>query len=618
MQHTSLRFFSPTSVAESDPVVAAEPVASSTKTRTAHERYFETDDGTRLFYRYWPAVNAPVGPAIILLHRGHEHSGRLQHIVDELNLPGFAMFAWDARGHGRSASATGAAPSFGALVKDVDAFAHHVSSTYGIPFESIAIISQSVGSVLAAAWAHDYAPGIRCMVLSAPAFKIKLYAPFAHRALKLLYRLRGDFHINSYVKPRVLTHDPERIASYKADPLITRPISVRVLLGLDHTSARVIADAQAISVPTQVLISGRDWVVHKKPQIDFFERLGSAAKELHVFDRFYHDVLGEKDRRLALGKVRTFILTMFSGPCQRPRLLDADKSGYTKNEFDALSRPLPLLSRKRLGFALIKLGMKVGRFFSNGIRLGFKTGFDSGSTLDYVYLNRASGATPIRRLVDRSYINAIGWKGIRQRKENLVQALLDSMMRLRARSMPVRVLDIAAGHGRYVLEALEQGGVKIQAVLLRDLSETNVQRGLSLIQEKKLEHTVRFETGDAFDRDSLASLRPRPTLAVVSGLYELFPDNQPVLDSLTGLADAIEPGGFLVYTGQPFHPQLEMIARTLPSHREFRPWIMRRRTQAEIDQLVEAAGFRKISQRIDDWGIFTVSIAQKVGRVRAA
>jgi alpha-beta hydrolase superfamily lysophospholipase/SAM-dependent methyltransferase len=611
MHRTSISAFSPTSVAESDPVLSAEPMTSSTKTRAAHERYFETDDGTRLFYRYWPAVNAPIGPAIILLHRGHEHSGRLQHFVDEINLPGFAMFAWDARGHGRSASDTGNSPSFGTFVKDVDAFARHVSSTYGIPFESIAIVSQSVGSVLAAAWAHDYAPGIRCMVLSAPAFKIKLYAPFAHRALKLLYRLRGDFHINSYVKPHILTHDPERIASYKADPLITRPISVRVLLGLDRTSARIVADAQAILVPTQLLISGRDWVVHKKPQGEFFERMGSTVKELHVFDRFYHDILGEKDRRLALGKVRTFILTMFSGPCQRPRLLDADKSGYTKSEFDTLSRPLPLLSRKRLGFALIKLGMRVGSFFSSGIRLGFKTGFDSGSTLDYVYLNRASGATPIRRWVDRSYINAIGWKGIRQRKENLVQALLDSMMRLCARGMPVRVLDIAAGHGRYVLEALEQGAARVQNVLLRDLSETNVQRGLALIQEKKLEHTVRFETGDAFNRESLASLRPRPTLAVVSGLYELFPNNQPVLESLAGLADAIEPGGFLVYTGQPFHPQLEMIARTLPSHREFRPWTMRRRTQAEIDQLVEASGFRKISQRIDDWGIFSVSIAQK-------
>ena len=40
--------------------------------------------------------------AVVLFHRGHEHGGRMAHLVDELDLPDFAFFAWDARGHGRS------------------------------------------------------------------------------------------------------------------------------------------------------------------------------------------------------------------------------------------------------------------------------------------------------------------------------------------------------------------------------------------------------------------------------------------------------------------------------------------------------------------------------------
>src|SRR6185369_15760438 len=116
--------------------------------------------------------------------------------------------------------------------------------------------------------------------------------------------------------------------------------------------------------------------------------------------------------------------------------------------------------------------------------------------------------------------------------------------------------------------------------------------------------------GDAFDRASLASLAPRPTLGVVSGLYELFPDNARVLASLRGLADAIEPGGFLVYTNQPWHPQLEFIARVL-TNREGEPWIMRRRTTAEIDELVQIAGFEKCGMEIDRWGMFTVSVARR-------
>jgi hypothetical protein len=53
-----------------------------------------------------------------------------------------------------------------------------------------------------------------------------------------------------------------------------------------------------------------------------------------------------------------------------------------------------------------------------------------------------------------------------------------------------------------------------------------------------------------------------------------------------------------------------MIARVLVN-REGRPWIMRRRTQGEMDDLVRDAGFEKITQETDPWGIFTVSLARR-------
>jgi hypothetical protein len=122
---------------------------------------------------------------------------------------------------------------------------------------------------------------------------------------------------------------------------------------------------------------------------------------------------------------------------------------------------------------------------------------------------------------------------------------------------------------------------------------------------------VSVTLGDAFDFDSLSAVTPRPTIAIVSGLYELFPDNECVLRSLRGLADTVECGGHLLYTNQPWHPQIEFIARVL-CNRDGGPWIMRRRTQAEMDELVRVAGFEKVSQEIDRWGIFTVSVARRV------
>src|SRR5439155_27007935 len=122
---------------------------------------------------------------------------------------------------------------------------------HGVDVENIGVIAQSVGAVLVAAWAHDYAPRVRCLVLASPAFKVKLYVPFARAGLKLMQTLRGNFFVNSYVKAKFLTHDPSRIASYDADPLITRPISVNILLALYETAERIVADAEAIVVPTQ-------------------------------------------------------------------------------------------------------------------------------------------------------------------------------------------------------------------------------------------------------------------------------------------------------------------------------------------------------------------------------
>jgi alpha-beta hydrolase superfamily lysophospholipase/SAM-dependent methyltransferase len=580
--------------------------------RNAAEQRFRTHDGVELFYRHWPAQGRRRG-AIVLFHRGHEHGGRMAHLVGELGLPDFDFFAWDARGHGRSPGQRGHSPSFADSVRDVQTFMDHIAAEHGVPAEEVYVVAQSVGAVLVATWVHDYAPRIRGMTLASPAFKVKLYVPFARPGLALLQRLRGLFFVNSYVKAKFLTHDPERIASFEADPLIARPIAVNILLELYQAAERVVADANAVVTPTQLLISGADWVVHHGPQHRFFDRLGSTIKEKIELPGFFHDTLGEKDRAVAVQAVRAFIGRVFDAPLALPDLRQADARGGTADEAAELSRPLPAWSPRGLYWAMTRGSLRIGGLVSRGIRLGHQTGFDSGSTLDYVYRNQAEGLPVVGRLVDRVYLEAIGWRGIRQRKLHVEELLREAMTRLAASGRPVRLLDIAAGHGRYVLDALASAGTAVQSVLLRDYSDINVRDGRRLISERGLQATARFEQADAFDRASLATIQPDPTLAVVSGLYELFPQNEPVRRSLAGLADAVRPGGYLVYTGQPWHPQLEMIARALTSHRGGQAWVMRRRTQAELDQLVAEAGFRKLAQRVDRWGIFTVSLAQRVG-----
>jgi len=559
-------------------------------------------DGAELFYRAWIPCEA-TDKAILLFHRGHEHSGRWQQIVDLLGLKDIAVFAWDARGHGRSPGDRGTANNFADVIRDVDAFTRHISRDYEIPIENMIVLAHSLAAVSVAAWVHDYAPSIRAMILATAAFRVKLYVPFAVPLLRMKQRLFGPGQVKSYVKSRLLTRDHIQAAQYDADPLIFKRIAVNILLDLHDTSTRLVADAGAIQTPTLMIGAGRDWVVSLKGQVEFFQRLSSPLKEIEIYPAAYHAIFHEQDRHLVVQRVRKFVRERFAEQVTQPSLLEADQAGYTRDEYERLQ------SRGGMKFAVARAGLRVAGRLSDGVNLGWRNGFDSGLSLDYVYENKPRGSLGVGRLIDKSYLNTIGWRGIRQRKANLKNALRNVIKLLHSEGRPIRILDIAAGAGRYVMEAVHELPDISTNVVLRDYKQENVDAARALVQEFGLEN-VTAERGDAFDRDSIAAIAPRATIGIVSGLYELFPRNEPVLNSLRGLAEAIEPGGYLIYTNQPWHPQVEFIAHVL-RNREGQPWIMRRRTTAEIDQLVYVTGFRKMAMEVDQWGMFTVSIARR-------
>ena len=248
------------------------------------EHTFISWDGTAIFYRAW-LPEAPAGRAVLLFHRGHEHSGRWQETVDKLGLSDAAYFAWDQRGHGKSPGARGDAPGMAALTKDCQAFAEHLKSAHGIALEKTAVIASSVGAVIALAWVHDFGPPIAGMVLAAPALRVRLYVPMAIPGLRVLQRIRPDAKISSYVKSKMLTHDPEQGSAYDADPLIFRQISVRLLLDLHDTATRLLADAGTITVPTLMLAADRDWVVNIPAQKRFFFPAGVSGEAAGIFFR---------------------------------------------------------------------------------------------------------------------------------------------------------------------------------------------------------------------------------------------------------------------------------------------------------------------------------------------
>jgi SAM-dependent methyltransferase len=274
--------------------------------------------------------------------------------------------------------------------------------------------------------------------------------------------------------------------------------------------------------------------------------------------------------------------------------------------FDELKRPLPPLSPKNIYYSTLRAMLHTVGNLSDGIRTGNTYGYDSGLMLDYVYRNRASGRLGIGALLDRVYLDAVGWRGIRLRRvlvERFLTAALQSQL---ARTSPVRFLDVACGGGEYDLAVLEKLRDRPIAAELRDYKTENIERARAHAEERGLT-TVRFRQADAFDS---ANYGTPWDVVVVSGLWEIIADDALVHGCLRDIARSLVPGGTLVFTIQPYHPQLEMIARTLTSNTG-EPWIMNLRSLALFDQWLADSGLRRTREEMEENGIFGVVEAVK-------
>ena len=593
------------------------------------ESCYNAYDGTAIYYRYWltmslEAIKQASQPLrqVILLHRGHEHSGRLAELGEHFAMAGYQVFAWDARGNGRSGGIKDHAASVTELERDLDGFVQLVIEQTGIAIEDTLIVASSIGAVLAAAWVHDYAPRIRGMILGTPALRIRLYMPFAIPSLKVARALGLMSRVSSYVKAQVLTHDKDAQQDYNADPLISSSISTDLLIDTHATGQRLLDDAGAITVPTFVLCAGKDYVVDKQAERDFYEAINTTDKRWQLYPDSYHAIFHETNKADVFADCIDFAEQVFKSAVTAPDLRTAHLNSASKDKVDRLA-----IKPFNPSFAITRFAMQKFGHVSDAIATGLEHGFDSGHSLDHVYYNQPSGQNKFGQAIDKFYLNNIGWQGIRIRREHILelagQALADinSTKQNQAKqkdneSYQPKLLDIASGHGFYVFDLLT-ACTNLHAEL-RDYEQHNIQALQAKAAQLEMADRVLTSQKDAFDPVSYSNMQKGSNcsddkkfdIAIASGVFELFSDNTLPATALAGIYECLKSGGYLLYTNQPWHPEQEFISKTLNNHRGS-SWVMRCRSQAEMDQLVENAGFKKVAMRIDRFGIFTVSLAIK-------
>lgn len=263
----------------------------------------------------------------------------------------------------------------------------------------------------------------------------------------------------------------------------------------------------------------------------------------------------------------------------------------------------------KIRWKLIRYFMQTIGRTSQGVSIGFKYGFNSGTMLDYVYRNKPQGSWVIGKYLDRIYLNAIGWRAIRNRRHLLQDMLRVELDRFRSNNQEIRLLDVAAGPGRYLQELLKENPANFR-VLCRDLITDGLNQGKLEAQEAGL-NGIHFEVGDAFNpAPTDATLGGQPNIMVVSGLYEQIRDDKIVINSLKEFFKFLPPGGIIVLTTQLQHPNLDFVANVMISYSGER-WVLKCRYLRTIEDWVRQAGFEEITSRQEKEGLCAVTRAQK-------
>ena len=559
--------------------------------------FFKSHEGEELFFYEWNYK--PNQKTLIVIHRGHEYGERLQEFATHPLFASYNIFAFDMRGHGHTKAAV--SPAFMDSVRDLDTFAKFLGQRYGVREEDIFVVANSIGGVIVSAWAHDFSPCIAGMALLAPAFEINLIVPFAKQAIELMLKVNPKLIVKSYVKSKMLTRDPEQQRAYDTDRFITRSINGKLLIDLANAGKRLVEDAAAITTPTLVLSAEKDFVVINRQQNQFYVNLSSETKEFITLEGFHHGILFEQGREEVYKILQRFIQKAFSTPLPTPTLAP---DLFTQKEFETMQYEL-IPNGERWCYRFEKWALGKFGHLSEGMTVGLTHGFDSGASMDYIYKNTPQGKWGVGRWMDKSYLNAIGWRGVRIRKGHLLQQVEKAIQALQAQGKKVKILDIAGGVGNYLFDIKERHP-EVE-IVINEFLPTNIQKGEQIIKERGYQH-IRFTNYSCFEADTYRKLDYAPNITIISGIFELFGDNALATEAIKGVV-AISDNGYIVYTGQPWLPQLKTIAFVLKSHQE-KDWVMRRRSQRELDGLFALQGVKKESMLIDDFGIFTVSLAE--------
>jgi alpha-beta hydrolase superfamily lysophospholipase len=284
----------------------------------ADEAALELADGTATSVRDWPV---PAGTArrgaILFVHGLGEHSGRYEQLGAELAALGLAARAYDLRGHGRSGGPRGGLPRDDALLDDLRFVFSDLDRRGRAAGDTAAplLLGHSMGGTIAAAGTTGGWIAPRALILSSPALGLLVSRP-QRLAAALAWRALPDRPLPNRLPVDKLSHERAVVDAYVADALVHDRITPRLFRFLADAGAAARRDAGRITVPTLLVVAGRDALVDADGAREFAAALAPGIGTLHVYDDLFHELFNERaaDRARVLADVTAWVERTLSSP----------------------------------------------------------------------------------------------------------------------------------------------------------------------------------------------------------------------------------------------------------------------------------------------------------------
>ncbi|MFQ5479389.1 MAG: alpha/beta hydrolase [Candidatus Binatia bacterium] len=236
---------------------------------------FVASDGLQLYGRRWLPEGRLRGSAL-LVHGLGEHSGRYQALAQSLVERRLAVYAYDHRGHGRSAGRRGWVARFGDFLDDL-ALVHRsvVSAQPGLP---LFLIGHSMGGLIVTAYLLEKSLKPDFVVLSGPA----------------IVPLIGD---DDGIDPTRLSRDEAVQRAYLEDPLILREkVDKELYHRLADGLALLPGRASQLRLPLLLIHGSADRLCSAEGARRYLEASGSAQLEIKLYDGGRHEMFNETNR----------------------------------------------------------------------------------------------------------------------------------------------------------------------------------------------------------------------------------------------------------------------------------------------------------------------------------